>query len=171
MKESRYNTLKKKYEPYKKIYHKNSKSQSFANWYFERELLGFSYSSRLANIFSHEDKKAHDSLYFKSLDSRRSSKYIFVVTFSKKEKSRNGNLYIKLEVEDEHGSLEAILVDNSRERKCSNYLANNPVPKEGNIVTLNGSKTPDGESIFINNLKIIDEMIYMNLRDLKGERV
>ena len=36
MKESRYNTLKTKYDPYKKIYYKNHKSQSFANWYFEK---------------------------------------------------------------------------------------------------------------------------------------
>jgi DNA polymerase-3 subunit alpha len=171
MKESRYNTLKKKYDPYKKIYYKNSKSQAFANWYFERELLGFSYSSKLADIFSHENQQAHNSLHFESLDPRESSKYIFVVAFSKKEKSRNGNLYIKLEAEDEHGTVDAILVDNSRERKCSNYLANNPVPKEGNIVTLYGAKTGDGDAIFIDNLKIIDEMIYMNLRDLKGVRV
>jgi DNA polymerase III alpha subunit len=171
MKESRYNTFKKKYEPYKRIYYKNNKSQSFANWYFERELLGFSYSSKLADIFENEKKKANDSMHFKSLDPRESAKYIFVVSYSKKEKSRNGNLYIKVEAEDEHGTVDAILCDTSRERKCSNYLENNPVPKEGNIITLYGEKTRDGDALFINQLKIVDEMIYMNLRDLKAERV
>ena len=41
IKESRYQTLKKKYDPYKKIYYKNSKSQKFANWYFEKAAIRF----------------------------------------------------------------------------------------------------------------------------------
>ena len=51
-KESRFQTFKKKYEPYKQIYMQNSKSSSFANWYFENQLLGYSYSEDLRNIFS-----------------------------------------------------------------------------------------------------------------------
>jgi len=168
MKESRYNTLKKKYEPYKSIYYKNSKSQSFANWYFEKELLGFSYSSRLCDVFKHEARQPQNSAYFKGLSPRESGKYIFNVSFAKKERSRNGNLYVKLELEDEFGFVDAILCDTSRERKCSNYLERHPVPKEGNIVTLQGEKTRDGDAIFVNNLKIVDEMIYMKLRDLKS---
>lgn len=168
IKESRYNTLKKKYEPYKKIYYKNSKSQAFANWYFEKELLGFSYSARLCEVFKHQARQPQNSMYFKSLSPRQGGKYIFNVSFAKKERSRNGNLYVKLELEDEFGYVDAILCDTSRERKCSNYLERHPVPKEGNIVTLQGEKTRDGDAIFVNNLKIVDEMIYMNLRDLKS---
>ena len=166
IKESRYNTLKKKYDPYKKIYYKNSRSQKFANWYFERQLLGFSYSSQLSHVFDHEKSKPMNSLHFKSLEPRERSKYIFTVTFSKKEKSRNGNLYIKLELEDEFGTIDAILCDSAREKKCTNYLENNPVPKEDSIITIYGEKTRDGDAIFVNNMKIVDEMIYMNLRDL-----
>ena len=168
MKESRYKTLKKKYEPYKKIYHKNSKSQKFANWYFEKQLLGFSYSSQLSQVFSHERENPRNSLHFKSIEPRSSAKYIFNVSFSKKEKSRNGNLYIKLELEDEFGSVDSILCDTSREKKCTNYLETNSVPKEGSIVTVYGEKNRDGDAIFINNLKVVDEMIYMKLRDLKS---
>ena len=168
MKESRYNTLKKKYEPYKKIYSKNNKSQSFANWYFEKELLGFSYSSDLCKVFTHETSPPQNSIYFKSLEPRESAKYIFSVAFSKKEKSRNGNLYIKLELEDEYGSIDAIMCDTAREKKCSNYLENHAVPKEGSIVTLHGEKTRDGDAVFVNNMKIIDDQIYMKLKDIKS---
>ena len=168
MKESRYNTLKKKYDPYKKIYHKNSKSQSFANWYFEKELLGFSYSSDLCEVFTHETSQPRNSVYFKGLEPRESAKYIFSVAFSKKERSRNGNLYIKLELEDEYGSLDAIMVDSARENKCSNYLEKHPVPKEGSIVTLYGQKTRDGDAIFVDNMKIVDDEIYMKLKDVKS---
>ena len=107
-----------------------------------------------------------NSLHFKSIEPRERSKYIFTVSFSKKEKSRNGNLYIKLELEDEFGTVDGILCDSAREKKCTNYLEKNAVPKENSIVTIYGEKTRDGDAIFINNMKIVDEMIYMNLRDL-----
>lgn len=168
IKESRYKTLKKKYDPYKKIYYKNSKSQKFANWYFEKQLLGFSYSSKLSEVFAHDQNKPNNSLHFKSIEPRSCSKYIFNVAFAKKDKSRNGNTYIKLELEDEFGVVDAILCDTARERKCTNYINNNPMPKEGSIITINGEKTRDGDAIFVNNMKVIDEMIYMNLKDLKS---
>ena len=44
MKPSRFETLKKKYSAYKSIYEKNKKYEDFANWFFEKSLLGFSYS-------------------------------------------------------------------------------------------------------------------------------
>lgn len=168
IKESRYQTLKKKYSPYKDIYYKNSKSQNFANWYFEKILLGFSYSSELSKVFKDKSQSPKNSLHFKSLNPRESAKYIFTVVFSKKDKSRNGNLYIKLELEDEFGSIDAILCDTPREKKCTAYLKNNEIPKEGSIITLHGDKTNDGDAIFINNMKVVDEMIYMNLKDLKA---
>ena len=168
IKESRYQTLKKKYDPYKKIYYKNSKSQNFANWYFEKQLLGFSYSSKLSEVFAHEQNRPNNYLHFKSIEPRECSKYIFNIAFAKKDKSRNGNTYIKLELEDEFGVVDAILCDTAREKKCTNYINNNPIPKEGNIITINGEKTRDGDAIFVNHMKIIDEMIYMNLKDLKS---
>lgn len=167
IKESRYNTLKNKYLPYKKIYYKNMKSQKFANWYFEKQLLGFSYSSELSKVFSHETKKPNNSKHFKSISPRTTQKYIFTVAFSKKDKSKNGNLYMKLELEDEYGSVDAILCDNARGKKCTEYLKENSVPKEGSIVTVYGQKTASGDAIFIDSLKIVDQMIYMNLRDLE----
>ena len=47
----RFETLKKKYTPYKNIYDKNKRYEDFANWYFERNLLGFSHSNELKNVF------------------------------------------------------------------------------------------------------------------------
>ena len=38
IKGSRFETIKKKYTPYKEIYNQNSKSESLANWYYEKSL-------------------------------------------------------------------------------------------------------------------------------------
>ena len=112
----------------------------------------------MSEVFKHQTKAPQNSLHFKSLEPRESAKYIFTVAFSKKEKSKNGNLYIKLELEDEFGTIDAILCDNVREKKCTNYLKDNAVPKEGSIITVHGDKTSDGDAIFINHMKVVDEI-------------
>ena len=171
VKESRYETIKKKYSPQKEIYYKNSKSQSFANWYFERNLLGFSYSTRLKDVFSSSHGDIMDSEHFNSINPGTSSKYIFVVRFSKKEKSRNGNLYIKLEMEDELGSVDGILCDTLRDKKCTEFLKKNKVPEENNIIVVHGEKNRSGDALFLNRIKIVDEMIYMRLSEFKNNSV
>ena len=45
MSESRFNTFKKKYLPYKEIYDKNKRYEKFANWYFETQLFLLSLTS------------------------------------------------------------------------------------------------------------------------------
>lgn len=171
IKESRYETIKKKYSPQKEIYYKNSKNQKFANWYFERSLLGFSYSTRLKNVFSSSHSELKDSKFFKDCEPGTVAKYLLVVKFSKKEKSRNGNLYIKLELEDEVGNVDGILVDTARFKKCTEYLKDNKVPAEGNIVVVYGEKNRSGDALFLNRIRIIDEMIYMKLSDFKNDSV
>ena len=171
IKESRYETIKKKYLPQKEIYYKNSKNQKFANWYFERSLLGFSYSTRLKDVFSSSHSELRDSRFFKDCEAGTVAKYLLVVKFAKKEKSRNGNLYIKLELEDEVGNIDGILVDTARFKKCTEYLKDNKVPAEGNIVVVYGEKNRSGDALFLNRIRIIDEMIYMKLSDFKNDSV
>ena len=168
MKESRYNTFKKKYEGYKQIYLKNAQWPSFANWYFEKQLLGFSYSQELSKIFHHPTHPPHNSLHFKSLDPRQSAKYIFSVSEYSKEVSRNGNSYMRLSLEDEFGTVSAILCDRANDKKCTNYLDIHKAPKEGNIVTITGTKSGDGDSIFVDNLNVVDDRIFMKLRDVSS---
>ena len=50
IKESRLKTIKKRTDAYKEIYHKNNSSESFANWFYENTLLGYTYGKRLIDI-------------------------------------------------------------------------------------------------------------------------
>jgi DNA-directed DNA polymerase III PolC len=169
IKESRYQTIKKKYSPQKAIYKKNSANQKFANWYFERQLLGFSYSTRLKDVYVSKSVPFMDTAHFHNSEERGSFKYILVVTFAKKEKSRNGNLYIKLEMEDEVGSINGIICDNARSKKCTEYLKHNTMPSENNIVAVYGQKSRDGDTLFIETISIMDDNIYMKLSDYKND--
>lgn len=166
IKASRFETFKKKYIPYKAIYDKNKKYEQFANWYFENQLLGYSYTVSLKDTFSSEISDLFDSEdYYEAAKGQR-GKYIGVVEDSMKRVSRNGNPYIKVFLNDEKGRYEAIMTDNSRSASCTRYLdKGRSVPQKGNIIVVYGSKGED--IIFANDMSIVDEKIYMKLSDLK----
>lgn len=165
MPEKRFGTFKKKYTPYKNIYDKNKKYEDFANWYFERTLLGFSYSNHLKNVFGSQSESLNNSLAFFDSDLNERNKYIAVVEDSFKRKSKNGNDYIKLIVSDEYGRYNALMVD-GRGRKLQKYINDGKkVPEKNNIVVLFGSKGED--VLFIDSMSIVDERIYMKLSDLR----
>jgi DNA polymerase III subunit alpha len=166
MKESRFGTFKKKYEPYKEIYAKNSKSQTFANWYFENQLLGYSYSSNLRSVFSRTGNGGFlSSRDYRSAPERQSCRIIGVVQDSFVRTSRNGNKYMKIELADELGVIQCMLCNNRRGNKLDEYLEKNEVPQKNSIVAVYGSKGDD--TLFLEDARIMDETIYMRLGDLK----
>jgi len=159
----RFETLKKKYKPYKSIYEKNKKYEDFANWYFEKTLLGFSYSKELRNVFSNQSGLLNNSLYFDSMDLNSKAKFIAVVDDFVSRKSKNGNDYMKLSVSDEYGRYNALMVD-GRDKKLTNFKSKGFEVKKGSIVILFGSKGED--VLFLDEASIVDEKIYMKLSDL-----
>ena len=165
MSEKRFETLKKKYTPYKNIYDKNKRYEHFANWYFEKNLLGFSYSNELKNVFGSQSESLNNSLSFFSSELNDRRKYIAVVEDSFKRKSKNGNDYLKLTIGDEYGRYNAIMVD-GRVKSLKKYINDgNKIPEKGNIVIMFGAKGED--VLFLDNLSIVDERIYMKLSDLR----
>jgi len=166
MKESRFGTFKKKYQPYKEIYVKNSKSQSFANWYFENQLLGYSYSSNLRSVFSQNGNGGFlSSKDYREIPRRHSCRMIGIVQDSFVRMSRNGNRYMKIELADELGIIQCMLCNNRRGNKLDEYLKTNKPPQKNNIVAVYGSKGDD--ALFLEDARVMDEKIYMKLGDLK----
>ena len=162
----RFETFKKKYESYKEIYDKNSKHQKFANWFFEKKLLGYSYSHIIADIFKDgAENRFTNSLQFSSIDNNEFVKVVGWVSESEKRTSKNGNKYLRVNLQDEVGSLNAMLMD-GRDNKMTIYYDNGGVtPKKDSIVVLTGRKSND--TIFLDNIFILDEKIYMKLSELK----
>ena len=166
MKESRFTTFKKKYDKYKAIYEQNVKYENFANWFFEKKLLGYSYSCKLKNVFDEESRKIEDSVYYNSMEVNERGKFIGVVEDSFRSVSANGNQYIKLIITDEVGTIPCIMVDTRNKRTCTEYLdEGNKIPAKDNIVVIVGRKAED--ILFLDGLSIVDEKICMKLADLK----
>lgn len=176
MKESRFNTFRKKYEPYKSIYDKNKKYEKFANWYFETKLLGYSPTTILKEVFSTNGRKFGDSLDFKGLERESYGRFIGVVSDFFKGTSRNGNDYIKIVISDEVGEYPIMLMDRRARSEYGGW-------KEINILSQFNEKNPDGikkdsilifygskgeDILFCHSCEVMDEKIYMKLSDLKS---
>ncbi len=166
MKDSRFETFKKKYDNYKKIYEQNIKYESFANWYFEKKLLGYSYSHKLKDVFQDEHGAIKDSLHYHSMENNERSKFVGVVEDSFRKTSANGNQYIKVLLADEYGNMPAMMVDSRRKLSCTEYIeSGKKVPEKDNILIIVGRKAND--ILFIDSMSIVDERIYMKLADIK----
>jgi DNA polymerase-3 subunit alpha len=166
MKESRFKTFKKKYDLYKSIYDKNKQYETFANWYFENELLGYSHSSKLKSCFIDSYKDLKDSTDLELMDLEESGKFIGVVEDCLKATSRNGNKYIKLSITDENGRYNAMLLNSRRGNFYDRYFEKNQkAPSKKNIVVAYGRKAED--IVFLDSIRIMDEKIYMKMSEVK----
>ena len=163
--ETRINTLKKKWEPYKEICRLNKHSIKYANWYFETQLLGYSYSYSIRDIFKHpEDYQCSNSV--KMAGPRSEVRHVGVLVDIVKRTSRNGNKYARLEMRDEKGVVNVLFMDSDRESRLTDYLdAGNKLPKKDDVVIITGSKGED--IIFANTINTLKDKIYMKLSQVK----
>jgi DNA polymerase III alpha subunit len=164
IKESRYETIKKKYKPYLNIYMLNSKAENFANWYYEKMLLGYTYNKTLIDIFSEKRKDLQGIREIMELPERVNTAFIGRVEDVWKGKSRAGNKYLKIEVSDETGTIQALIFNDNID-KCESM--NSGLPEKKNIVIVKGRKT-DGDAVFANMIGVQDQKVYTKLSELKS---
>ncbi len=165
--EKRFNTFKTKYAPYKEIYEKNRKHLKFANWHFESKLLGYSYSYNIRDIFKSE---YGDSLVgtkdIAEINNNGPVRFVGMVDDVITRTSASGNKYARLELSDEAGKLTALMMDNSRESRYSEYVRSGKVlPKKGGIVVFSGKKNND--IVIIEKMSLLEDKIYMKLSEVK----
>ena len=163
IKASRFETIKKKYTPYKEIYNQNSKSESLANWYYEKKLLGYSHANSLRKVFG-QSVPGLESI--REVNSKRvGEKVLFVSTIEDyyKGKSRKGSTYIRLTNSDETGVITALQFN--RKIDESNLINGGRAPAKEDIVIIRGLKKDD--AVFIDNIGIQSQKIFTKLSELK----
>jgi DNA polymerase-3 subunit alpha len=164
IKDTRLKTIKNKYDPYLQIYNQNSKSESFANWYYEKKLLGYTYNKNLKEIFL--EKRQNLEYICDIIDAPINTKIAFVgqieEVYSGVSKNEKKTRYIRLKIADETASITVLIFNDNIE---NNKLLNNRNFEEGNIVIVKGLKRDD--CIFGDLVAIQDQEIYMKLNDLK----
>ena len=162
MKESRTETFLKRYRPYKNIYNQNKSFEKFANWYFENQLLGYSYSHTLRDVFKNEARNLMNCYEVCSTGRDEGVKFVGVVKdCSRRLVSRNNKRYIRMNMADELGRIDCLFFDPKLER----YLEEKGAPEKDNILTIVGKKSDD--IVFVDDMSILDGRIYMKLSDVK----
>jgi DNA polymerase III subunit alpha len=162
IKDSRMNTIRKHIEPYKNIYDLNKVNEKFANWWYEKKLLGFSCKNRLKDIFN-------DQLNLIGLEEINNNidKKILVVGTAKsviKRTSKNGNVYIDIVLEDEKAELKTKIFENGNKiEMCEDR--NGRLPEKGDILVVRGQAKQD--CLFADEITIQKLNIYMKLSELK----
>ena len=161
----RIDTIRKNAAKYNDIYKHNKEHPSFAAWWYERKLLGYSYSSSLKNIFLGKRKSLVNIQEIKDSEDNSSIETVVEVVEARKGTSKNGNKYIKMILSDETGTLTAMMLGDKYEA----FSRKESDPKEGDILFIVGSKSPD--IVWINKMKSQSSKIYLKLADFKrGER-
>ena len=165
MAERRFQTFKKKYNPYKAIYDMNKNHIKYANWFFEEKLLGYSYSHTIRDVHAHEEDFM-SALQIKSSMQRSPIKFVGFVTDVIKRVSRNGNKYARLQIQDESGVVNALFLDSNNDQKFTNFLnSGKKLPKKGDVTVIHGVTGDD--VVFVNLVKPINDKIYMKLSEVK----
>jgi DNA polymerase-3 subunit alpha len=168
IKSSRFKTIKKDYDKFKTIYLLNSRNEELANFFYEKELLGMSYSESLSKIYSKKNENIKQIEEINNLKDKQSGLFVGVINDILKRTSKNGNPYIKYAVGDESGSIDCFLFSSARRDKveeCKEFNGGK-LPEEGDIVVVKGTKK-DGNACYIEKLGIQSAKIYMALRDIK----
>lgn len=164
-KESRWKTIQSKSEPYKLIYNQNKTSESFANWYYEKQLLGYTYNTTLKDIFS---SKKDDLISIKEIDRLPLKMEVCFVgiideTWSGVSKGKQTK-YFKCLISDETGIIKTMIFSDKMETCASLNLG---LPKEKNIVLVKGRKFED--VIFADLISVQDNKVYTKLSQVKRE--
>lgn len=166
IKPSRFETIKKRFAPYKEIYKMNARYEDFANWYYEKALLGFTYGVTLLDIFK---KECPSLIPVESAASLLHQEYCTFIgsageVYEGISKTAKKTKYLRTNVQDETGNITVLMFNDKIE---IHKHENGQRVEEGNIVIVRGKKFND--AIFAESISIQDARIYMKLSELKDK--
>jgi len=164
IRESRFATILRKQKPYKDIYAQNRKNEDFANWYYEKTLLGYTYGVYLKNIFLSRDPSVINITEAKNMPINSKVSIVATVMDFRASKSKNGNDYIRLQTEDETDEITVMIFNDKIETGCR-QLNDGVLPEKNSIVLAKGTVKED--CIFADFIVIQNWKIFMKLADLK----
>jgi DNA polymerase-3 subunit alpha len=165
IKESRRNTIRKKYSPYLKIYKQNSKNEKFANWYYEKTYLGYTHDVTLMEIFIDKQPKLEELRTIRDLPVDFSVYFVGTVLEDFKGISKKGNAYLRLQVQDNTGVMTVLMFE--KQMASCEEINGGKLPSKGNIVIVRGIKKED--AIFANVIGIEDQSVYTKLSEIPND--
>jgi DNA polymerase III alpha subunit len=164
IKDSRLQTITKKCQKYQDIYNHNRSNESFTNWYYEKNLLGYTYGKTLFDIFSQERRGLQHIETVTNMSER--TRCVFVGRVEEDPISRTskaGNKYGKFIVGDETAKV-TVMIFKEKLDQCKEL--NNGLPKSGEIVVVKGQRI--GDAVFADIISVQDRAV-MKYAELKND--
>lgn len=158
---TRLETIRANCVKHKEIYYQNKGYPTFACWWYEKKLLGYSYTTSLKNVFKDKRPSIGNIMELRNCPDKTNVEGVFEVVEVKKGVSGRGNKYLKMTLQDETGTMDGMMVG----FKYEQYAQKEEEPKKGDIIYIIGQASPD--IIWINNAKIQNNKIYLKLSDMK----
>jgi DNA polymerase III alpha subunit len=166
------NVIRRDYKPYADIYEMNRRNERLANYFYEKRVLGYSYSETLRSIFGAQVDDLSSVAEVLAAPAGELVRMIGFVADPFKGKTRKGNREFKFKLLDETGE---IRVKAFNERIDLIEQENGGVlPIKEDLVILNG-KVMDGDCVFVQTgidghcLGIQTNRIYTRLGDLSAK--
>jgi DNA polymerase III alpha subunit len=169
MAESQIERIRRDYSPYWKMYLANSRNETASSYHAERQLLGFSYTCTLWDIYSKQinglltlDEIKRRGAAFAALpppdegeQRPRQDPFSFVAFVDDMcagVSRSNGTPYLKGVCSDDTGSVHVMVYNEERVAACKSF--NGRVPEEGDVVLVHGVFSKDGRLVFADSMLI-----------------
>lgn len=169
----RFGTIQKRYQPHKEIYLQNSRNERLANYWYERTVLGFSFSERIGDIFADHVDGLVTVADAKKLGKDRVCRLIGFVGEPLKSKTKKGNDQLRFDLSDETGTV-TVRAFNDRIGLIEEQNGRSAI--EGDLVICNVKATGDGTGFFLQQgpdgvcAAIQTCRIYMRLSELRDAK-
>lgn len=166
IKDSRLETIKKRYQPYKQIYEQNKKSEPLANWWYEKTLLGYTYDQTLKHVFR---KEYPNLMTIEEVNNAEVDEYVSFVGFIKETtsgtaKNAKKTKYFKMSLSDESAACTVLTFnDNILTLKAGNK---GKLPNKEDIIVVKGVRK--GDAVFSNHIEVQNHRIFLKLKDIKS---
>lgn len=172
--DSRLKTLREKYGDYRKLYDHNHQHKKFCEWYFEKKLLGYSYTHNLRQVF--KDNQGFSPIV--ELISLADKDHVRIVgtvdDFAKAKSKKNDKPYLRINLSDEGGKTTVLFFDKQKLHKDQKpSFEDHPMTmwfklaelEKDDIIVIDGQKS--GDIVFANEIKKIDTKIFSKVSEAK----
>ncbi len=166
LKESRVITIKRKFDKYKQIWEKNKDYEQLARYWFEKTLIGYSYSSPLINVLQQHYPDIQPITEIKGCMNDEKVTICGEIMNFKYGKSKKGNKYVKFNLCDSRGSFDCMLT--GEERIQREEERNGGKFENGQILVCEGKKATD--IIFCDKTFRQEAKIYVKFSEIKAEK-
>jgi hypothetical protein len=150
--ESQLATFRKKFEPFWKMYQENARFEDVFCYMAEREIIGFSYSNSLFNLYSRKVEGLTPVADVVTMPKGTEVSFVAFVDEVKKGVGRESKKsYIRFDLNEESGAIKAMISGDNRIDACAQF--NGRLPISGDVVVCHGQKGEDA-IVFVNSMVI-----------------